>query len=85
MEYPYRRAMLKDLMTNYKLKGLSYKELVDLIGEPQKNLIGDSDEIYYPVFEDYGSDIDPVHTIDLAIKLNKDSVVTDFRVDEWKK
>jgi hypothetical protein len=83
-EYPYRRAMLRDLTTNYKLKGLSYKQLLTLIGEPQEDIVGDSNTIYYSIFEDYGFDIDPVHVIDLVIKLNKDLTVKDFYVDDWK-
>jgi len=84
-QYPYRQAMLNDLTSNHKLKGLSYKQLTDLIGEQQKNLIGDSSEIYYSILTDYGSDIDPVHTIALAFKLDKDSTVTEYRIDEWEK
>jgi len=84
-EFPYRKAMLKDLVTNYKLKGLSYKQMIDLIGEPQKNLSADSDKVCYPVLTDYGRDIDPVHTIILSIQLGRDSTVSDFRIDEWEK
>lgn len=85
IEYPYRKSMLHDLTTNYKLKGLSYKQLIDLIGVQKKNLIGDSNEIYYEILTEYGWNIDPVHGITLAFKLDKDSIVTDYRIDEWKK
>ena len=87
MEYPYRKSMLKDLTTNHQLKGLTYKQLIDLIGEPQKNLVGKSDEIYYPITTEYGHaniSPDPVASITLAFKL-KDSIVTDFRIDKWKR
>jgi len=84
-QYPNRRAMLKDLTTNYKLKGLSYNQLIDLIGEPVKYMNEDSNKIFYPVLEDYGSDIDPVHTIDLTIKLGADSTVSDYNIEEWKR
>ena len=87
MEYPYRKSMLKDLTTNHQLKGLTYKQLIDLIGEPQKNLVGKSDEIYYPITTEYGHPTlspDSVGSITLAFKLNKDSIVTDFRIDKWK-
>ena len=84
-QYPYRSSMLKDLTSNYKLKGLSYSQLIELIGELQKNLVTDSMQIYYPILTDYGSDIDPVHTISLEIVLNKDSIVNDYKIEEWKK
>ena len=84
MEYPYRKSMLHDLVNNHNLKGLSYKQLTDIIGEQQKNLVGDRSEIYYPILTEYNS-IDPVHTITLIFKLDKDSIVTEYRIDEWKK
>jgi len=34
---------------------------------------------------DYGWDIDPVYTKDLVFKLNKDSIVVDYKINEWKK
>jgi hypothetical protein len=83
IEYPYRKAMLRDLITNYKFKGLSYKQLIELLGEPG-NIVGDSNAIYYPISEEYDV-IDPVHTIDLEIIFNKDSVVSDYKIYEWKK
>ena len=84
MEYPYRRVMLRDLTDNYKLNGLSYKQLSDLLGEPLNNT-GDSSQLYYPVYEYYGSDIDPIHTITLDITLTKDSTVGNFKINEWEK
>ena len=77
--------MLEDLLTNYKLKGLSYRELIDLIGEPIKNWNGENGEIFYPITTDYGYDIDPLYTKTLTFKLNTDSIVTEFKVVEWKK
>jgi len=84
IEYPYRKTMLKDLTTNYKIKGLSYKQLIGLLGEPG-NIIGNNNEAYYPIMQEYGSDIDPIHTINLSIRFSQDSIVTDFKIDEWKK
>ena len=82
--FPYRDNMLNDLTTNYKLKGLTYKQLIDLIGEPQNNM-GDTNTICYPILVDYGFDIDPVHSKTLVIELNNDSIVIDYKIDEWKK
>lgn len=83
--YPYRKAILKDITTNHKLKGLSYKQLVDLLGNDNKSMRDtNTREICYPVYIHYDM-IDPDHSIDLIFKLNKDSIVTDFKIDEWEK
>jgi hypothetical protein len=84
-QYQYRNQMLNDLMSTHKLKGLSFHELTELLGQPEKNMKGDSNEIYYSIVTDYGHDIDPIHTKNLAIKIGNNSTVTDFRVDEWMK
>lgn len=83
--YPYRDAMLSDLLTNYHLKGMSYKQLTKLLGEPQRWENANIDSPYYNIDTDYGQDIDPVYTKTLTIYLNKDSVVTGYKVEEWHK
>lgn len=83
-EYPYREAMLDDLLKRYLLKGLIYKELAIKIGEPIRAL-DNLEYAYYNIITDYGPDIDPVYTKILSIRLNKDSVVTDLKVEEWNK
>lgn len=82
IEYPYRNKMLSDLTKNHKLIGLSYKQAIELLGIPQYE---DSSRISYEVLQDYGSDIDPVHTKYLNLALSKDSIITSFKIDEWKK
>jgi len=84
-QYPNRNRMVNDLMSNHKLKGLSYKQITDLIGEPEKNITGENNEIYYQILTEYGSDIDPVHTKTLILILDNDSTITDFKIDEGKK
>lgn len=79
---PYRNKMLKDLTSNYKLVGLQYSQLVDMLGEPN---FKDSSFIGYTIIVDYGSDIDPVYTKNLDFTFSKDSTITSFKVDEWKK
>ena len=81
--YPNRDNMLNDLIHNQKLKGLTYKQLIDKIGEPEKNA-GDITIVYYDILTDYGYDIDPVYIKTLDFKLDKDSIVSDFRVNEIK-
>jgi hypothetical protein len=82
MVFPYRNKMLKDLMTNYKLVGLQYKEVINLLGEPNYS---ESSSFAYQVIVDYGSDIDPVYTKNLDFDFNKDSIITVFKIAEWKK
>jgi len=81
LSFPYRNSMLKDLTTNYRLKGLSYKQVIALIGEPSQV---DSNTFCYRVQTKYDV-VDPVYTKDLYIKLSNDSVVELFRIEEWTK
>lgn len=46
--YRYREDMLKDLITHHPIKGLTRKQLVDSLGEPDNyHNLGDS--IYYDI------------------------------------
>lgn len=81
-DYPNREVMLDDLIKNHQVKGLSYKQLENSIGLPDSK---EDFQLYYDIITDFGSDIDPVYTKSLLIKLNKDSVVSGFEVKEWKK
>ena len=82
--YPNRDRMLNDLTQNQNLKGLSYKQLIGKIGEPEKNTTGDNNSIYYDIVADYGHDIDPVYIKTLEFKFDTDSIITDFKINEIK-
>lgn len=84
-QFPYREKMVNDLVVNHKLKGLTYNQVIDLIGEPQKNLVVEKNKINYPIIVEYENDIDPVYTKTLVITINDDSLVSTFQIDEWKK
>lgn len=87
-DYPYRNEMADDLVKHHKLKGLTYKQLIDSLGGAEENMTdknGVKDGVYYQLLMDFGSDIDPVHTRYLVIKLSKDSIVTGYKIEEWKK
>jgi hypothetical protein len=80
--YQYRNSMLKDLTSNHKLVGLQYPQLIQLLDTPDftdKNVWG------YSIVTDYGSDIDPVYIKNLEFSFSKDSVITGYHVEEWKK
>lgn len=77
---PARNRMLADLLHNYKLKGLKYNELIDLLGQPNAH---DSTSINYDIVIRYAG-IDPNYVKSLTFDLSKDSVITAYHVEEWK-
>jgi len=79
---PYRSMMTKDLTTNYKLKGLKYSQLIDLLGIPDDK---DSSTMSYKIIVEFGSDIDPIYTKNLDFSFSKDSTITSFKFEEWRK
>jgi hypothetical protein len=83
--YLHRKSMLNDLTKNHKLTGLSYRQLINLIGEPENYSDKEKDILYYDIETDYGNDIAPVYTKTLQFKLTKDSTVESFIIKEWKK
>jgi hypothetical protein len=84
IEFTPRDEMYKDLIKNYQLKGLTYQKLIHLLGKPVTNIKDSTGKIYYPVLVKYGT-IDPIQTIYLEFSINKDSVIKDFKVNEWEK
>jgi len=78
----YRKRMLKDLTTNYKLTGIKYSQLIEFLGEPN---LQDSTSLGYDIVIDYGHDIDPVYIKTLKFTFSEDSTITSFKVNEWKK
>lgn len=84
MTFPHRKYMIDDLVQNCQLKGKTYHEVVELLGQPQSKL--DSTlQVFYDIDVDYGWDIDPVYTKTLSIVFDKDTIVKSFEVQDWKK
>lgn len=83
--YKNRESMVNDLLKNHLKKGMRYKNVKNLIGEPQNYATRKSNTIVYTVMEDYGWDIDPVETKILIITLSKDSLVENYEIQHWKK
>lgn len=77
----YRDGMLIDLITNYKLKGLTEKQLIDLLGTPDH---AEANGIYYNINIEYGGDTDPVYSKKLEFICSKDKIVESFSLKEWK-
>lgn len=82
--YPNRDKMLDDLIKRHNLKGLTCQQLIDKIGEPEKNIVAEKNTICYAIVTEYGHDIDPVYTKTLEFKLDNDSMITDFKINETK-
>ena len=47
--YTHRKSMLNDLTKNYTLTGLSYRLLINLIGEPENYNDKEKDIVYYEI------------------------------------
>ncbi|HVY74878.1 MAG TPA: hypothetical protein VG890_08625 [Puia sp.] len=77
-----RSLMLDDLLKNYKLEGLTYRQLIDILGIPDSK---DDTSLSYKIVVDYGKDIDPVYTKNLDFTFSKDSIIKSFKLSEWKK
>ena len=75
LDYPYRDAMLKDLMTNQSLKKLKRDQVLNLLSEPTRT---DTGYLFYNVATDRLGPL-IIHSKSLVIKFHKDSSV------EWVK
>ncbi len=79
-----RKYMLDDLLNHHQLKGMTRKQLVKLLGD-QNYTPTSPYEMTYNIITDYGWDIDPVYIKNLTFYLNKNSVVTAYKVEEWRR
>ena len=82
--YANRESMVADLMDSHLRQGMTYKEVVELLGKPENYANIQSNTIGYEIMVDYGWDIDPVEGKTLYIELTNDSIVKDFRLEKWK-
>lgn len=76
-----RTLMVNDLVSNYKLTGLKYRELTTLLGQPDEI---NPNMVLYDIELDYGWDIDPVYSKNLEFTFSKDSIITSYKIKEWK-
>ena len=82
-EYPYRDRMLNDLVKNHKLKDLTYQQLIDSLGAPG-NFGDNGNTVRYEIITGFESDIDPTYGKNLNLTLGADSIVTSYKILEWK-
>ena len=83
IEYANREKMVIDLMENHLQKGMTYADVVCLLGAPDYyNCLGHK-EMTYKIVDKYGWDTDPVGGKNLVIELSEDSLVRNITLDEW--
>ena len=82
--YANRESMISDLMKSHLRKGMTFKEVVELLGNPENYANIKSNTIGYEIMVDYGLNIDPIEGKTLFIELTNDSIVKDFKLEKWK-
>ncbi|MEB0264092.1 MULTISPECIES: hypothetical protein [unclassified Mucilaginibacter] len=78
--FPKRAGMIDDLLATRKLKGLTYKQALGLLKYPQRTGVTERNFEYEIIRKMDG--IDTVYAKSLVLYLNKDSVVSDYKVPE---
>ena len=81
LDYPLRNDIVDDLMKNHHIKGLTYRQVIDSLGSPQRR---DSLQFTYQIQDNsYGFNRKkPAHKKNLIVHFNKDSVVVKFEIYE---
>jgi hypothetical protein len=82
--YANREKMVNDLMENHLKKGMSYKEVINLLGSSENYQNDTPNTIGYEIMVDYGCNIDPQRGKTLYFEFANDSVVKDIKLEEWK-
>ncbi|MBD1393736.1 hypothetical protein [Mucilaginibacter glaciei] len=80
ISWPNRNGMLDDLLATHKLKGMKYKEVINLLRYPQWNSYTDK-SFQYEINRKMDK-LDTVYSKYLVLYLNQDSVVSDIKVVE---
>jgi|SRR5690554_1226946 len=84
MFYANREKMVIDLMENHLKKGMTYKEVMNLLGTSESYQNDPPNTIGYEIMVDYGWNIDPQKGKTLYIEFTNDSIVKEIKLDEWK-
>lgn len=68
--FPEREAILDDLLKKHVMKGKTYRQIYQLLGQYDERIVDTAAQqwmIRYQVLIDYEWNIDPQHTMDLVI------------------
>ncbi|MGS0747374.1 hypothetical protein [Halpernia sp. GG3] len=82
--YAYREKMVADLMENHLKKGMTYKNVISLLGKSENYQNDPTNTIGYEIMVDYGWNIDPQKGKTLYIEFTKDSIVDSIKLEQWK-
>ena len=74
LNYPLRDNIVNDLLKTHQLKGMTYRQVIDTLGGPQRR---DTLQLSYQIIDNSSeySRKKPIHKKNLILYFNKDSVV----------
>ncbi len=73
--YLNRQYVVNDLLNNHLKEGMTYTEIISLLGKPDYQSLETDSMIHYEILEKYSLNIDPDEIRYLDIKLGKDSLL----------
>lgn len=82
--YAFRENMVNDLMKNHLRNGMTYNEVIKLLGETEYSPSDPPNTIGYEITVDYGWNIDPQEGKTLYIQFSSDSIVKGVKLESWK-
>lgn len=82
LSYTMRESILEDLTTNYKLVGMTYKDVIRLLGKPDDTYTLKTSYDIINNEAEYNPKNKPLYRKNLEFYFSKDSVVTRFNVYE---